>query len=97
MLKLADRNKWTLRQLYQSVTIGNAHCVVIGTAKQVADHMEEWFEAGAADGFNVIPYKSPAAFFDFVDKVVPELQRRGLFRTKYEASTLRGNLGLPAL
>ncbi len=95
MLKLARRNNWTLRQMYQSMTIGNAHRVVIGTAKDIADAMEEWFLAGVADGFNVVPAKSPVDVVDFVDKVVPELQRRGLFRTSYESTTLRGNLGLP--
>ncbi len=97
MLELAGRNNWTLRQMYQTVIIGNAHGVVVGTPVQVADHMEEWFRAGAADGFNLLPSKSPGAVNDFVDKVVPELQRRGLFRTAYEATTLRGILGLPPL
>jgi N-acetyl-S-(2-succino)cysteine monooxygenase len=94
MLKLAAENDWTLRQMYQTVIIGNAHGVVVGTPGQVADYMEEWFDAGAADGFNLLPSKSPGAVTDFVDKVVPELQRRGLFRTAYESETLRGNLGL---
>ncbi len=97
MLKRAAENNWTLRQLYQNVIVGNGHCLVVGTPRQVADHMEEWFTAGAADGFNILPSKSPAAMEDFVDKVVPELQRRGLFRTAYESNTLRGNLGLPPL
>ncbi len=97
MLKRAAQENWTLRELYQNVMVGNAHGLVVGTPKQVADYMEEWFEAGAADGFNLVPYKSPAALEDFVGKVVPELQRRGLFRTSYEAETLRGNLGLPPL
>jgi FMN-dependent oxidoreductase (nitrilotriacetate monooxygenase family) len=94
MLKLAAQNNWTIRRMYQAMMIGHSHGVVVGTPRQVADYMEEWFRAGAADGFNILPSKSPAAVTDFVDKVVPELQRRGLFRTAYEAKTLRGNLGL---
>ena len=67
----------------------------IGTPTQVADEMEHWFKDGAADGFNVMPAWLPGSLKDFVELVVPELQRRGLFRTEYEAATLRGNLGLP--
>ena len=66
----------------------------IGTPEQVADEMEHWFKDGAADGFNVMS-TSARPLEDFVDLVVPELQRRGLFRTEYEGPTLRGNLGLP--
>jgi N-acetyl-S-(2-succino)cysteine monooxygenase len=57
--------------------------------------MEHWFKDGAADGFNVMPAWLPGSLKDFVDLVIPELQRRGLFRTEYESTTLRGNLGLP--
>ena len=57
--------------------------------------MEHWFKDGAADGFNVMPAWLPGSLKDFVDLVIPELQRRGLFRTEYEATTLRENLGLP--
>jgi alkanesulfonate monooxygenase len=56
--------------------------------------MQEWFEGGGADGFNVLPALSPHSLTDFVDHVVPELQRRNLFRTEYESTTMRGNLGL---
>ena len=66
----------------------------IGTAADVADKMQEWFEAGAADGFNITPTVLPEGIDDFVEMVVPELQRRGLFRTEYEGRTLRENLGL---
>jgi hypothetical protein len=57
--------------------------------------MQTWVEAGAADGFNIIPASLPAGIEDFVELVVPELQRRGLFRTQYESTTLRGNLTVP--
>ena len=60
----------------------------------IADRMQEWFENGAADGFNVMPPVLPQSLNEFVDLVVPELQRRGLFRTEYEGRTLRENLGL---
>ena len=61
----------------------------------VADAEGCWFTAGAADGFNVMPAWLPGSLDDFVDMVIPELQRRGLFRTEYEGKTLRENLGLP--
>jgi hypothetical protein len=56
--------------------------------------MEEWFTTGAADGFNVMPPHLPVGLTDFVEHIVPELQRRNLFRTKYEGRTLRSHLGL---
>jgi alkanesulfonate monooxygenase len=61
----------------------------------VADQMEEWFTTQGCDGFNVMFPYLPGGLDDFVDKVIPELQRRGLFRREYEGSTLRENLGLP--
>lgn len=67
---------------------------MIGTPEQVVDQLQEWFENEAADGFNVLPPTTPAGLDDFVNFIVPELQRRGLFRTEYEGSTLRENLGL---
>ncbi|WP_128103162.1 LLM class flavin-dependent oxidoreductase [Paenibacillus sp. DCT19] len=66
----------------------------IGTPEQIADQIQEWFEGGAADGFNIRTVV-PNGLADFVDLVVPVLQERGLFRTEYEQDTLRGNLGLP--
>lgn len=91
---IAQRDNLTIRQLYENYSIGNAHHAVIGTVKDVADAMEEWFVEGGADGFNVLPSQSPLAVEEFVDQVVPELQRRGLFRTSYDGPTLRDNLGL---
>ena len=61
---------------------------------QIADDFEEWFSRGAADGFNIMFPELLGSVFDFVDLVVPELQRRGLFRTRYEGATLRDHLGL---
>lgn len=67
---------------------------IVGTPVQVADQLQAWFENGAADGFNILPPVLPGSLDDFVNLVIPELQRRGLFRTAYEGSTLRENLGL---
>ncbi|WP_431280860.1 LLM class flavin-dependent oxidoreductase [Humitalea sp. 24SJ18S-53] len=94
-LAMARRNNWTIRQMYQSTAIGNAHHVVVGTPAHIVDVMETWFFNGAADGFNVLPHKSPAGIREFVADIVPEMQRRGLFRTAYEGRTMRENLGLP--
>jgi alkanesulfonate monooxygenase SsuD/methylene tetrahydromethanopterin reductase-like flavin-dependent oxidoreductase (luciferase family) len=66
----------------------------VGTGRQVADQMADWFETGACDGFVLAATHLPGAFEDVVRMVVPELQRRGLFRTEYASSTLRGHLGL---
>jgi len=82
----------TIRELYlRSGITGSAK---IGTPSDIADAMQEWFEAAACDGFNITPATLPGGAEDFVDMVVPELQRRGLFRTEYEGGTLRENLGL---
>jgi FMN-dependent oxidoreductase (nitrilotriacetate monooxygenase family) len=94
MYDMAQRQGLTIRQLYLAIAAGNGHCQVIGTPADVADHMEEWFGSGAADGFNLLPAYTPAGLVDFVDLVVPELQRRGLYRTRYEDGTLRDRLGL---
>ena len=61
----------------------------------IADALEEWYRGGAADGFNIMPQVLPAGLNEFVELVIPELQRRGLFRTRYEGRTLRENVGLP--
>jgi FMN-dependent oxidoreductase (nitrilotriacetate monooxygenase family) len=72
-----------------------AGSAVAGTPEQIADHIETWFRAGAADGFSISFPHLPGTAEDFVDQVVPLLQRRGLLRTEYEGGTLRENLGLP--
>ncbi|CAN7188798.1 LLM class flavin-dependent oxidoreductase [Aminobacter sp. LjRoot7] len=93
--QIADEHDFTIRELYQWVATARGHYTVVGSATQVADQLEEWFHNEAADGFNILPPWLPGALDDFVDLVVPELQRRGLFRTAYEGRTLRENLGLP--
>jgi FMN-dependent oxidoreductase (nitrilotriacetate monooxygenase family) len=92
---IARRENLTIRQLYTRIAGGRGHYQFIGTPTQVADELQRWFEGGAADGFNIMPPILPDALDDFVEMVIPELQRRGLFRTAYEGSTLRENLGLP--
>ena len=92
---LARRENLTIRQLYQRVAGQRAHRTVIGTPAEVADALEDWFTAGAADGFNILPLTFPDGLNDLVDLVLPELRRRGRFRSEYEGRTLRENLGLP--
>jgi N-acetyl-S-(2-succino)cysteine monooxygenase len=91
---LVSRNDLTLRQFYLAVATARGHRTVVGTPEQIADAMQLWFDNGAADAFNIMPPILPTALTDFVDQVVPILQRRGLFRTEYEGRTLRENLGL---
>lgn len=94
-MALAREENLTMRQLANRISAGRQRAFLAGTPTQIADHMEQWFSEGAADGFNIIAPYFPDAFEEFVDEVVPELQRRGLFRTEYEGVTLRENLGLP--
>jgi FMN-dependent oxidoreductase (nitrilotriacetate monooxygenase family) len=94
ILDIARKNNYSIRQLYEWIAGVRGHWQLIGTVEQIADQLQEWFENEAADGFNVLPPSTPAGLNDFVDLVVPELQRRGLFRTEYEGKTLRENLGL---
>ena len=93
LLARVRRDQPTIRQLSQQVAGGAFH--VIGTADEIADVMQAWFEQGACDGFNITPPRLPGGCEDFVDLVIPVLQRRGLFRTAYEGATLREHLGLP--
>ncbi|WP_326950432.1 LLM class flavin-dependent oxidoreductase [Amycolatopsis sp. NBC_01307] len=91
---LARREDLTIRQLLERLAGGRGHRVFAGTPVQVADELEAWFTGGAADGFNIMPPTLPGGLDDFVDLVVPELRRRGLFRTAYTGSTLREHYGL---
>jgi FMN-dependent oxidoreductase (nitrilotriacetate monooxygenase family) len=94
LLDLARRENLTIRELYLRIAGARGHYQIVGTPVQIADKMEEWFTTGAADGFNVMPPHLPAGLHDFVEHVLPELRRRGLFRSEYEGRTLRENLGL---
>ena len=94
LFEMARRERMTLRDLYNITAAARGHWVICGTPKKIADILEEWFTGGMADGFVVMPAYFPGAFDDFVDRVVPELQRRGLYRRDYERTTLRDHLGL---
>ena len=93
-IALAKRDNLTVRQLAQRLG-GFAGLAFVGTPATIADQMEEWLVSKGSDGFNVMFPYLPAGLDDFVDRVVPELQRRGIFRREYEGKTLRENLGLP--
>jgi FMN-dependent oxidoreductase (nitrilotriacetate monooxygenase family) len=90
-----EREGLTLRQMYQRYAGGRGQRTLKGSPVQIADDMEKWFRGRGVDGFLVQPPVLPTGLDDFVDLVIPELQNRGLFRTEYEGSTLRENLGLP--
>ncbi len=95
MIDLARREKLSIRQLARRFTFSLGHMVYVGAAAGLADLMQHWFEAGACDGFTMLSPYFPGPLEAFVAEVVPELQRRGLFRTEYEGATLRENLGVP--
>lgn len=88
----AKEGNLTLRQVALQETTPRP--LFMGTPEKVANLAAEWFEKRGADGF-IVSSSLPQALNDFVDQVVPILQERGLFRTEYEADTLRGNLGIP--
>jgi N-acetyl-S-(2-succino)cysteine monooxygenase len=92
---MATRENLTIRQLGQRVAGARAKNVIKGSPKFIADYMQEWFEAACCDGFTIMPAYIPGSLDDFCSMVVPELQKRGLFRTEYEHDTLRGHLGVP--
>ena len=93
-IKLAQQEALTVRELAQRLG-GYSGLALVGTPETIADAMEEWLVERGCDGFNIMFPFLPQGLDDFVDRVVPVLQRRGLFRTEYEGSTLRENLGLP--
>ncbi|MBF6130457.1 LLM class flavin-dependent oxidoreductase [Nocardia brasiliensis] len=92
--ELAANENLTVRQLIGKLGGGRGHRTFAGTPTQIADELQSWFDNGAADGFNIMPPYLPGGLDDFVDRVVPILQERGLFRTEYTADTLRGHYGL---
>jgi len=91
---LVRREKPTLRQLLAYLAGARGHYATAGTPEQIADLIEDWFNDGAADGFNFMPPVLPAMLEVFIAEVIPLLQRRGLFRTAYEGATLRSHFGL---
>ncbi|QXG41447.1 LLM class flavin-dependent oxidoreductase [Pseudomonas viridiflava] len=94
LTELAEQEHLNLAQLGRRIAGGRGHYSLIGAPEQVADELQTWFEQGAADGFNVLVPHLPGGLEDVARLLVPELQRRGLFRTEYEGTTLRENLGL---
>ncbi|WP_417615104.1 LLM class flavin-dependent oxidoreductase [Oceanisphaera sp.] len=94
ILRIIETEQPTVRQLLGRLAAGGGHCTMVGTPESIADRMEQWFRNEGADGFNLMPPSLPAGIEDFVDQVVPELQRRGVFRTEYQGTTLRDHLGL---
>ncbi|MDB5544188.1 MAG: xenobiotic compound monooxygenase subunit [Hyphomicrobiales bacterium] len=94
VMDLAKERNLTMRQTAQVVAGARGKFALCGTPSQIADVMQQWYEARACDGFNIMPPYLPGSLNEFVDHVIPELQNRGLFRTEYQGPTLRENLGL---
>lgn len=95
VVDMARRENLTIRELAQYVGGSFGSLEMVGTPSTIADEMEEWLHEKACDGFNVMFPYLPGGLDDFVDQVVPELQRRGIFRREYKGRTLRDHLGLP--
>lgn len=91
---MADREEMSLRQVIERVASAAGHRVICGTAVSVADQLIEWFDEGLVDGYAVMWPHLPGSLEDFVELVVPELQRRGVYPTEYQGKTLRDHLGL---
>ncbi len=94
ILRIIETEQPTVRQLLGRLAAGGGHCTMVGTPEHIADQMETWLRNEGADGFNLMPPLLPGGIDDFVEHVIPVLQRRGLFRKEYETHTLRGHLGL---
>ncbi len=95
VLSWAKEENLTIRQLYQRFAGARGQRTVIGTAADIVDQMQEWFDNRGVDGFLIQPSHLPGGLQDFIDLVIPELRERGLFRTEYNGTTLRDHLGLP--
>jgi FMN-dependent oxidoreductase (nitrilotriacetate monooxygenase family) len=94
ILEIINDTQPTVRELLGYLNAGGGHHTLIGTPDEIVDQMEVWFEAGVADGFNLMPPTLPGSLEDFVELIVPEMQKRGIFRKKYEGHTFREHLGL---
>ena len=94
LIALAKRENLTIRQLYLRIAGARGHWQLVGTPEHIADQLEERFVNYGADGFNLMSPTLPGGLVDFIELVVPELRRRGLFRHEYEGTTLREHLGL---
>ncbi len=94
LYRIVEKQQTTMRQMIVDRARAVGHGTLVGTGAQVADRMEEWFSEGACDGFVISPPYMPEGFDKVCEHLVPELQRRGLFRQDYEGDTLRDHLGL---
>ncbi|MNV81701.1 Nitrilotriacetate monooxygenase component A [compost metagenome] len=94
LVDLAQRENLSIRDLYLRIAGARGHQQVVGTPQSIADQLQQWFEEGGADGFNIMAPWLPGGLDDFIEQVLPELRRRGLFRTEYQGTTLREHLGL---
>ncbi|MCU6794437.1 LLM class flavin-dependent oxidoreductase [Paenibacillus sp. WQ 127069] len=91
---LGQREQWTVRQMSKHVVSAGGHHTFAGTPERLADLMEHWLDQGACDGFNIMPSHYLRGLEEFVDHVIPILQKRGRYRTEYTGNTLRDHLGL---
>lgn len=92
ILRIIEKDQPTVRQLLGTLAAGGGHCTMVGTPESIADEIEHWYREGGADGFNLMPPLYPEGLDDFVDEVIPVLQARGLFRNRYNTTTLREHL-----
>ena len=92
--RLSENGKLSVKQLYKKIVVSRGHFNAVGSYRQIAELMAEWYYARGCDGFNIMPPSMPGCLQDFVDGVVPELQRLGIYKTQYQAGTLRQKLGL---
>ena len=94
-MRTSGKKNPTVRDFIHFSGRGRVHNPIIGGPKEVADRLEQWFTGHACDGFVIAATHVPGTYEDFVRFVIPELQRRGLFRTEFAGRTLRENLGIP--
>lgn len=94
ILAIIEEKQPTVRELLGYISAGGGHLTLIGTPQQIVDEMEHWFNEGVADGFNLMPPTLPGSIEDFVDYIVPELQKRDLYRHCYNTTTFREHLAL---
>lgn len=90
--KNLQNNDWTRRKLLDQHALGGRYITVVGSAQQVADELESWIAETGLDGFNLTRIVTPESYVDFIDLVIPELQRRGSYKIAYDNGTLREKL-----
>ncbi len=94
-VKLLRERQYTVREAVSALA-GSGHKRIVGTPEDIANFMQQWFEAGGADGFNLMPDVLPDGLEAFVNEVVPILRKKGIFRHEYEEITLRERWKMPA-